>query len=142
MVFQQIALYHPGGNPGANLKSISHTYYLREVAFELELTTEAIYLPLVCLQGGSPAQNGNNLEVVKDLSHENCLSQGWNLALTVLFVPPTPNLEPSTLDPGPTPGHEWKFQIQKSDSNSVSGFPGKSWDEKRTKRCVSPGHAH
>ena len=29
---------HPGGNPGANLKSISHRCYLQEVAFEWELT--------------------------------------------------------------------------------------------------------
>ena len=43
---------HPGGNPWANLKSISHRYYLREVAFERELTKETIYLPLGCLQGG------------------------------------------------------------------------------------------
>ena len=43
---------HPGGNPGANLQFISHRCYLREVAFEWELTEEAIYLPLRCLQGG------------------------------------------------------------------------------------------
>jgi hypothetical protein len=43
---------HPGGNLGANPKSISHTYYFREVAFEWELTKETIYLPLGCLQGG------------------------------------------------------------------------------------------
>ena len=28
----------PGGNPGANLKSITHRIYLREVAFEYNLT--------------------------------------------------------------------------------------------------------
>ena len=39
---------YPGGNPGANIKKISH----REVAFEWELTKETIYLPLGCLQGG------------------------------------------------------------------------------------------
>jgi len=43
---------HPGGNPGANLKSISHRYYLFEVAFVWELTKETIELPLGCLQGG------------------------------------------------------------------------------------------
>ena len=43
--------YHPGGNPGANLKSISHRYFLREAAFEWVLTTKSIYLPLGCLQG-------------------------------------------------------------------------------------------
>ena len=31
-------VYHPGGNPGANLKSISHRCYLFEVAFVWELT--------------------------------------------------------------------------------------------------------
>ena len=41
----------PGGNPGANLKSISHRCCLREVAFEWELTKETIHLPLGCLQG-------------------------------------------------------------------------------------------
>ena len=43
---------HPGGNPGTNLKSISHRCYLRGVTFEWELTTETIHLPLGCLQGG------------------------------------------------------------------------------------------
>ena len=43
---------YPGGNPGANLKSISHRCCLREVAFEWELTKETIDLPLSCLQGG------------------------------------------------------------------------------------------
>ena len=43
---------HPGGNPGANLESISHRCCLREVAFEWELTTETIDLSLGCLQGG------------------------------------------------------------------------------------------
>jgi len=45
---------HPGGNPGANLKSISHRCYLLEVAFVWELTKETIVLPLGCLQGGLP----------------------------------------------------------------------------------------
>ena len=38
----------PGGNPGANLESISCRCYVREVAFEWELTKETIYLPLGC----------------------------------------------------------------------------------------------
>ena len=48
------SLPHPGGNPGANLKSISRRCYLREVAFAWELTKEAFAweLPLGCLQGG------------------------------------------------------------------------------------------
>ena len=44
---------HPGGNPWANLKSISHRFYLRGVAFERQLTKETIYLPLGCLRGGN-----------------------------------------------------------------------------------------
>ena len=44
--------HHFGGDLGANLKSISHRYYLREVAFGWELTKETIHLPLGCLQGG------------------------------------------------------------------------------------------
>ena len=38
---------HPGGNPGANLKSISHRYYLREVALEWELTKKPCICPWV-----------------------------------------------------------------------------------------------
>ena len=45
--------YLPGCNPGVHLKSISHRCYLREEAFEWELTKETIYLPLGCFQGGS-----------------------------------------------------------------------------------------
>ena len=43
---------HSGGNSGANRKSISHRCYLRDVAFEWEMTEETIYLPLGCLKGG------------------------------------------------------------------------------------------
>ena len=43
---------HPGGNPGANLESISHRCYIFEEAFVWELTKENIVLPLGCLQGG------------------------------------------------------------------------------------------
>ena len=43
---------HPGGNPGANIKSITHRCYIFEVAFVWELTKETIHLPLGCLQGG------------------------------------------------------------------------------------------
>ena len=45
---------HPGGNPGANLKSISHRSHPILVAFAWELTKETTNLPLGCLQGGSP----------------------------------------------------------------------------------------
>jgi len=44
---------HPGGNPGAKFKSISHRCCLREVAIETELTKETIFSPLGCLRGGS-----------------------------------------------------------------------------------------
>ena len=46
-------LNRPGGNPGKNLKSISHRCYLFEVEFVWELTKETIVFPLGCLQGGS-----------------------------------------------------------------------------------------
>ena len=45
----------PEGNPGANVKSISHVCHLILVAFVWELTRETIDLPLGCLQGGAPA---------------------------------------------------------------------------------------
>ena len=48
-------LLHPGGNPGANLKSISHRCYLCEVASGRELTEETIVWPLGCLQSGTRA---------------------------------------------------------------------------------------
>jgi len=48
---------HPGGNPGANLKSISHRCHLILVAFVWELTIETIYLPMVCIQSGLAAQS-------------------------------------------------------------------------------------
>ena len=44
---------HPGGNPGANLKSISHICHPILVAFVWELTKETSHLPLGCLQGGA-----------------------------------------------------------------------------------------
>jgi len=45
--------HHPGDNPGANLKPISHRCHPILVAFVWELTKETIDLPLGCLQGGS-----------------------------------------------------------------------------------------
>ena len=41
-----------GGNPEANLKSISHRCHPIQVAFVWALTEETIDLPLGCLQGG------------------------------------------------------------------------------------------
>ena len=52
--------HHPGGNPGANLMYISHRCYLREVAFEWELTNETFNLPLACLQGGPENSHDQN----------------------------------------------------------------------------------
>ena len=43
---------HPGGNPGANLKSIFQRCHPMLVAFVRELTKETINLPPGCLQGG------------------------------------------------------------------------------------------
>ena len=43
---------HPGGDPGANLRSISHRCHPILVAVVWELTEETINLPLGCLQGG------------------------------------------------------------------------------------------
>ena len=43
---------HPGGNPGTNLKPISHRCHPILVAFVWELTQETVNLPLGCLQGG------------------------------------------------------------------------------------------
>jgi len=43
--------HHPGGNPGANLKSNSHIFRPILVAFVWELTAETSDLPLGCLQG-------------------------------------------------------------------------------------------
>ena len=49
---QTPASSHPGGNPGANLKSISHRCHPILVEFVWKLTKETIDLPLGCLQGG------------------------------------------------------------------------------------------
>jgi len=48
----RVADTHPGGNPGANLKSISHRCHrhLFEVAFVWELIKETIHPALGCLQ--------------------------------------------------------------------------------------------
>ena len=46
-------LGRPGGNPGANHKSISHRCHPILVAFVWVLTKETIHLSLGCLQGGS-----------------------------------------------------------------------------------------
>ena len=45
---------HPGGNPGANLKSISHRCHPILVASVWKLTKETINLPLGRFQSGVP----------------------------------------------------------------------------------------
>ena len=92
----------PGDNPGANLRSISHRCYLREVAFEWELTRKNIYLPLGCLQGGfellsfSPAeppwrQPRSKLMVSLVNSHANATRIGWHpWEIDSRFVPQLP----------------------------------------------------
>ena len=40
-------VYHPGGDPGANPKSISLRYYIWEVAYEWESTKESSICPWV-----------------------------------------------------------------------------------------------
>ena len=59
---------HPGVELRANLKSIFHRCYLREAAFERELTNETIYLPLGCLQGGRDRQDEQVTAPCGDLS--------------------------------------------------------------------------
>ena len=84
---------HPGRNPGANLKSISHGCHPILVAFVWKLTKETIHLPLGCLQGGVereplkreprapflswaallhldiPGASGNTLEKIRFIQH-------------------------------------------------------------------------
>ena len=43
---------HPGGDPGANLKSIAHRCHPILVAFAWELSNDTINLPLVYLHRG------------------------------------------------------------------------------------------
>jgi len=62
----------PGGNPGANLQSISHRCYLREEAFEWKLTKDTIYLPLGCLQGGRDLKE---VELARGRAHIRVLKQ-------------------------------------------------------------------
>ena len=53
---------HPGGNQGANIKSITHRCYLREAAFEWELTKETMYLPVGCLRVVKSGGYGRQVE--------------------------------------------------------------------------------
>ena len=54
---------HPGGNPGANLKSMSHRCHPILVALVWELTKETIVLPLGCRQGGLREEWGPQITV-------------------------------------------------------------------------------
>jgi hypothetical protein len=53
--------HHPGGNPGANIKSISHRCCLFEVVFVWELTTETIVLPPGSFQDGAISILGDGM---------------------------------------------------------------------------------
>jgi hypothetical protein len=61
---------YPGGNPGANLKSISHTCYLRDLSFEWVLSKETIYFSLGCLQGGVSARGREGGRCVRERASE------------------------------------------------------------------------
>ena len=54
----EAAQTHPGGNPGANLKSISHICHPILVACVWELTEETIHLPLVASRAACPTNLG------------------------------------------------------------------------------------
>ena len=56
---------HPGGNPEANLESISHRCHPLLVVFVWELTKETINLPLGCLQGGRAPASSLPLRLVR-----------------------------------------------------------------------------
>ena len=80
----------PGGNPEANLEAISHRCYLREVAFEWELTKETICLPLGCLRGSMRdyralghfrAKRRHTTENVSDTCQKNPKNKVRNLCL-------------------------------------------------------------
>ena len=85
-VSQGIARVHiesyPGGNPVANLKSISHRFYLRDVVCEWELTKESICLPLGCLQGGVPSLGVT--EMMRGATEGGSTYESWNPCLIAL----------------------------------------------------------
>ena len=71
---------HPGGNPVANLKSISHRYHPILVAFVWELTEETIHLPLGCLQGGSSSMYVVSSEAAAGVHMDapSCIVESWS----------------------------------------------------------------
>ena len=90
---------HPGGNPGANLKSICHRCHPILVAFVWELTKETIDLPLGCLQGGatSKAVPVSTLSVSPNsIPAQLMVSRKWYSALSSsassLHLSPSPSL--------------------------------------------------
>ena len=93
---------HPGVEVRANLKSISHRYYLFELDFLWELNKETIHLPLGCLQGGQgrtwasaagvPVRHAASLLAARALGFAEALG-ALLFALTVgAFVRGTPNI--------------------------------------------------
>jgi len=67
---------HPGGNPGANLKSISHRCHPILVAFVWELTKETNDLPLGCLQGRFVMKRHPQRPQTKDSSSSTSSTSG------------------------------------------------------------------
>ena len=112
--------YHPGGNPVANLKSISHRCYLQEEAFEWRLTKETIDLPLGCLQGGiwSHSDTSDPKEREREREREGGVDGERERESVCVFVcvcgreseqqpaaipePPTPSAAPARNTWGPT----------------------------------------
>ena len=58
-VAEILQVHHPAVELKANLNSISHRCHLFEVASVWESTTETIYLPPGCLQGGGGTSKAN-----------------------------------------------------------------------------------
>jgi len=81
---------HPGGNQGANLKSISHRCHPILVEFAWNLTNKNIYLPLDCLQGG--------MGVARDLG-----DQLAELDIAVPDTAPAPRNAPQLSHPAALP---------------------------------------
>ena len=77
-------LVQSGGNPGANLMSISHRCHPILVAFAWELTKQTINLPLGCLQGGESLPSESPPSTVQQgCLHHKIARPPWDL-------PPSP----------------------------------------------------
>jgi len=83
------SILRPGGNPGANLNSISHRCHLIMVAFVLELTKETIDLPLGCLQGGLQHECASSHTIFEQKLY-NTLTHTFTHSLTHCLPPSLP----------------------------------------------------